>query len=315
MAVFTEISLDEAARLFERLKLGELRTLVGIASGIENTNYFADATQGQYVVTLFERLRRSELPYYLELTQHLARRGLPVPRPHADAQGELVHTLSGKPAAVTDRLPGAPQFEPQPSHCATLGTTLARLHIAAGDYAREQPNPCGLAFWEQNVPWLLPLLPDPTLALLQSELQFQRELAASAEYAALPRGAIHGDLFRDNVLFRAEQLSGLLDFYFAGSDTFVFDIAVCLNDWCSDTDGRLSPDRADALMSAYASVRALNAQEIQLTPALLRAAALRFWITRLCDLHRPRHASLLQPHDPAQFERILRQRLAEPWRP
>jgi len=347
MAVFTDVPFAEAAALLARLGAGALERLTGIASGIENTNYFADTSEQRLVITLFERLGRSELPFYLELMSHLAARGLPVPRPLA-AQGggrdereqqegekpasregderdaprspvnpvaELVHTLAGKPAAVTVRLPGAPQLQPGAAHCEAVGATLARLHLEGRDYARQQPSPRGLPFWSATVPWLAPLLPAASGALLTDELVFQQQLASSAAYAALPRGATHGDLFRDNVLFEGERLTGLLDFFFAGTDTFLFDIAVCLNDWCTTADGRLIEERAAGFVAAYAAVRRLDAEERALLPALLRAAALRFWITRLADVHRPRDASLLTPHDPAHFERILQRRVAEPWQP
>jgi homoserine kinase type II len=315
MAVFTEVSFSDAAALLASLGAGELQQLTGIAAGIENTNYFAETAQGRYVVTVFERLSRSELPFYLGLMLHLARRGLPVPRPLAADSGVLGHTLCGKPAAVTVRLPGATQLEPTAVQRERVAETLAALHQAGQDYPMQQPNPRGLAFWEESALWLAPLLSAGARALLDSELQFQLQLAASSAYASLPRGATHGDLFRDNVLFEADRLSGLLDFYFAATDTFLFDLAVCLNDWCAAADGRLLAERAAAFVSAYARVRRLSPLERELMPACLRAAALRFWITRLVDVHRPRDARLLRPHDPAQFQRILQRRVAEPWQP
>ena len=315
MAVFTRVAFPDAAALLSRLQAGELQNLTGIGSGIENTNYFAQTSEGQYVVTVFERLGRAELPFYLGLMQHLAQRGLPVPRPLAAHSGELTQTLCGKPAAVTVRLPGAPQLEPTSAQRERVAQTLAELHLAGRDYPVQQPNPRGLAFWQDNAPWLAPLLPDAERTLLACELHYQLQLAASAAYEALPRGATHGDLFRDNVLFDGERLSGLLDFYFAATDSFLFDIAVCLNDWCTAPDGSLLSERAAAFVSAYARVRRLSPLECELMPACLRAAALRFWITRLVDLHRPRDATLLRPHDPAQFQRILQRRVAEPWQP
>ena len=315
MAVFTQVPFAEAAALLSRLGAGELTALTGIASGIENTNYFADTTQARYVLTLFERLDRAELPFYLELMQHLARRGLPVPRPLAADSGELVHLLAGKPAAVTERLPGAPQLEPGAEQLEQVGSTLARLHLAGHDYPGAQPIPRGLPFWRDSAVWLAPLLPGPERTLLRDELAFQEALALSAPYRALPRGAIHADLFRDNVLFDGSRLSGLLDFYFAGTGSFVYDLAVCLNDWCTAADGGLLDAPARRLVRAYCAVRPLDPAERSTFPALLRAAALRFWITRLSDVHRPRDARLLRPHDPAQFQRILQRRIAEPWQP
>jgi homoserine kinase type II len=320
MAVYTEVSFDEAASLVARLGLGELTDLHGIRSGIENTNYFADTAGGHYVLTVFERLTHQQLPFYLQLMKHLAERGIPVPGPKADATGAILHTLQAKPAAVVDRLPGRHHLAPDAAHCASLGTMLARMHVAGADFAMQQPNLRGLAWWTETVPVVVPFLTSDQRALIESELAFQQQLAASAAHAALPRGAIHADLFRDNVMFDAapdgDVLTGLFDFYFAGIDAYAFDIAVCLNDWCIDLGtGRLVEARAAALVEAYAAVRTLTGGERRLLPALMRAAALRFWLSRLWDLHLPRDAALLTAHDPAHFERVLRERVAAPWHP
>jgi homoserine kinase type II len=320
VAVFTEVPLDVARAFVGRLGIGALTDLRGIRGGIENTNYFVTTDRGEWVLTLFERLTSDELPFYLHLMRHLARKGLPVPEPRADAGGEILHTLLGKPAALVDRMPGAHQLAPDQHHCEQVGDVLARLHLAALDYPRRQPNPRGLAWWEATVPLVLPFLDDASRELLSGELAFQRSLAASAAFASLPCGPIHADLFRDNVMFDGlpgrERLTGLLDFFFAGVDTFVFDLAVCLNDWCTDLDsGRGIDERAAALVTAYERVRPLAGAERRLLPAMLRAAALRFWLSRLDDLHRPRDARLLVPHDPVHFERVLRGRVATPWHP
>jgi homoserine kinase type II len=197
---------------------------------------------------------------------------------------------------------------------------LARMHLAGTDFAMRQPNLRGLDWWVQTVPVVRPFLTPAQRTLIESELAFQQQLATSPAFAALPRGAIHADLFRDNVMFESaptgDRLSGLFDFYFAATDTLGFDLAVCLNDWCIDLEsGRLDEVRATALVAAYAGVRPLGGAERRLLPALMRAAALRFWLSRLWDLHLPRDASLLTPHDPTHFERVLRERIATPWHP
>jgi homoserine kinase type II len=318
VAVYTEVSFAEAAALVGRLHIGELTALNGIQSGIENTNYFADTNQGRYVLTLFERLTSAELPYYLHLMQHLAARGIPVPGPKADAGGAILHTLLGKPAAVVDRLAGRHQLAPDAAHCASVGSVLARMHLAGADFAMHQPNLRGAAWWAETVPVVLPFLTPEQRELIETELAFALQAAASKACAALPRGAIHADLFRDNVMFdtgpAGDVLTGLFDFYFAGDDSFLFDIAVCLNDWCIDLEsGRLVEERASAFVAAYDAVRPLTGSELRLMPALMRAAALRFWISRLWDLHLPRDASLLVAHDPSHFERVLRERASAPW--
>ncbi len=321
MAVFTEVGVDEAAGLAHRLGLGALKSLKPITAGIENTNYFLSADRGEYVLTLFERLTFEQLPFYLHLMKHLARHGILVPEPQADDTGEILHALHDKPAAVVDRLRGGHALAPSAAHCEQVGAALARMHLAGRDYPRHQPNLRGLPWWDETVPLVLPFLTPEQHALITAELAFQHSVAASASDAALPRGAIHADLFRDNVMFEdgpdgAPRLSGFFDFYFAGVDRYAFDIAVCLNDWCVDLpSGRLLEDRATAFVMAYDAERRLTGDELRLMPALLRAAALRFWISRLWDYHLPREAHALVPHDPAHFERVLRERVAQPWHP
>ena len=250
--------------------------------------------------------------FYLYLMQHLAERRIAVPKPQANAAGEILFTLCGKPAAVVDKLRGASQLQPQPVHCAAVGDMLARMHLAGRSYERQQPNLRGLPWWNDTVPLVLPHLDSQAAALLQAELAYQNAVAASSDYAALPRGPIHADLFRDNVMFDGERLTGFFDFYFAGVDTFLFDLAVCLNDWCIDLpSGQHDSARADAMLAAYQAVRPLTDAERRLLPAMARAGALRFWISRLWDFYLPREASMLVPHDPTHFERVLRQRVAE----
>jgi homoserine kinase type II len=317
VAVFTEVSEDEAQALLRLLNLGELRALRGIQGGIENTNYFVtterEGATHEYVLTLFERLTFEQLPFYLYLMKHLAQHGIPVPDPAADKDGDVLHKVCGKPAAVVDRLAGHSELAPTPAHCAAVGDMLARMHLAARNYGRRQPNLRGLAWWNDTVPVVLPFLDEAQSALIRSELAYQNHVAATAAYAALPRGPIHADLFRDNVMFEDGRLTGFFDFYFAGVDTWLFDVAVCLNDWCIDlATGERHAERTNAFLEAYGRVRPLTAAERQLVPAMLRAGALRFWISRLWDFHLPREASMLQPHDPAHFERVLRQRVAQP---
>ena len=314
MAVFTEVPFDEAAALVARLSIGPLTALEGCAGGIENTNYFADTSQGRYVLTLFERLTAEQLPFYLHLMKHLAQRGIPVPGPQADESGEILHTLKGKPAAVVNRLRGRHHLAPDTAHCASVGDMLARMHLEGQDFPLHQPNLRGLAWWSETVPVVAPFLDTPQRELIAAELAFQQHAAHSATWAELPRGPVHADLFRDNVMFDGDELTGFFDFYFAGVDAFVFDVAVCLNDWCIDLEsGRLIDERATAFVAAYHRVRPLTGPELRTMPAMLRAAALRFWLSRLWDLHLPRDAAVLKPHDPAHFERVLRCRVGTPW--
>lgn len=321
MAVFTEVSHSEAGALVQALNLGELQALQGIQGGIENTNYFLTTERGEFVLTLFERLTFEQLPFYLHLMKHLARRGIPVPEPQSvpssatasNPDGEILHTVCGKPAAVVNRLRGKSELAPALAHCAAVGEMLALMHLAGRDYPRNQPNLRGIAWWNATVPVVLPHVDSAQAALLRSELAFQNHVAAGSAYAALPRGPIHADLFRDNVMFEDGSLTGFFDFYFAGVDSWLFDIAVCLNDWCVDlATGAHDAGRATAFLRAYSAARPLLAAERQLLPAMLRAGALRFWISRLWDFHLPREASMLNAHDPSRLERVLRQRISHP---
>ena len=311
MAVFTPVSREQLERWLEHYDLGRLQALEGIPSGIENSNFFVDTERGRFVLTLFERLSAEQLPFYLGLMHHLAARGIPCPDPVSDRQGGTLGSLNGKPAALVTRLRGRSDMSPGPTHSAQVGAMLARMHLAAADYDGAQPNLRGLAWWRETAPRVLPFLDASQAALLRDELAAQQAFAASPGYAALPESAVHADLFRDNVLFDGEQLGGVIDFYFAGRDTWLFDLAVTCNDWCvDDADGGLDQVRLSALLDAYRSVRTPSPQEREAWPMILRAAALRFWLSRLFDLHLPRPAEMVTPKDPAHFERILRSRRA-----
>ena len=312
MAVYTEVSFDEASHLLQDLGLGQLQQMQGCSGGIENTNYFVSSDRGEFVLTIFERLDFAQLPFYLGLMKHLATHGIPVPDPATDGAGRFLHSLRGKPAAVVNRLPGKNELAPTPAHCAAVGSMLARMHLAGRDFELEQPNLRALPWWNQTVPVVLPFLEPAQRQLLTSELAYQNHVQAQSLYAALPRGPIHADLFRDNVMFVGSPshpvLSGFFDFYFAGVDSWLFDIAVSMNDWCIDLATALQvAERSRSFLQAYHAVRPLGSAERQLLGAMQRAGALRFWLSRLWDLHLPRQATLLTAHDPGHFERVLRQ--------
>ena len=317
MAVFTAVSLDDLHQWIKQYPLGQAVGLEGISSGIDNSNFFLNTEHGphsgQYVLTIFENLRFDQLPFYVKLMAHLAERGIPVPAPVPNTDGELVVSLHGKPAIIVSRLQGSSQLDPQPVHCAEVGRMLARMHLAAQDFALHQPNLRGLDWWVETAPAVLPYLSDAEATLLRSEVAYQSEFAAGATYARLARGPVHADLFRNNVMFEGERLSGCFDFYFAGVDTWLYDVAVTVNDWCVDlATGVLDAARVRALLDAYHEVRPFTDDERAAWQPMLRAGALRFWLSRLYDLHLPRAAELLTPHDPTHFERILRERIACP---
>ena len=313
MAVYTEVSDEQAQALVNTLDLGTLTALQGISGGIENSNFFMttekDGVASTHVLTLFERLSHAQLPFYLELMRHLADKGVAVPAPVPNAEGAILHTVCGKPAAVVSKLAGKSQLAPTTVHCAALGETLANMHLAGQDYPSTQRNLRGLPWWNETVPAITPHLSDAQRALLAQELAFQNHCQAEALYQALPSGPVHADLFRDNAMFEGETLTGIFDFFFAGNDSLLFDLCVCLHDWCIDlATGVWEDGRVQALLQAYQAVRPLTAAERQMLNPMLRAAALRFWISRLWDFYLPREASMLTPHDPTHFERILTQR-------
>ena len=296
MSVYTSVGQEELAAWLQPLGLGELIGHAGIAAGMQNSNYFVTTTAGRFVLTLFEHIDPAPLDFYLALQYRLAHAGLPCPQPLTDDQGRRWRMLAGKPAALLTCLSGASVEEPNVGHLHAVGALLARLHLAAADMPDPLPNPCGAA-WRQRVgESLLPLLSAEERQLLADELAFQ----AAQDWSALPRGVIHADLFRDNVLWdEAGQLSGVLDFYFAGEDALLFDLAVVANDWCAD-EAALA-----ALVEGYVGVRPLVEAEKVAWPAMRRAAALRFWLLRLEVRHRPRQGEVVTIKNPDDFRRLL----------
>jgi homoserine kinase type II len=313
MSVYTKVTDAELADWLRQYSVGALVELKGIAAGIENTNYFVTTTRGRYVLTLFERLPARDLPFYLNLMAHLARHGVPCPLPIADRANRLLAQLCDKPAALVSRLPGLVVQQPSAMHCAAVGSVLADMHVAGQSYDGVLENPRGPKWWCATAPHVMPFLEEPHRHLLQSEIDFQ----AQHTFDDLPRGAIHADLFRDNVLFDGSRIGGVIDFYFAGIDTWLFDVAVTLNDWCVEADGAIDGERAAAFLRAYHATRNFSPQERVAWPAMLRAAALRFWLSRLYDFHLPRPGELVHAHDPEHFRRILERRIANesslPW--
>ena len=306
MSVYTSVTAAELDAWLANYSVGRLKTLEPIKAGIENTNYFVTTTQGRYVLTLFERLPALELPFYLDLMAHLARHGIPSPAPIADLSDHYLQTLKGKPAALVTRLPGRSIEHPGEAECAELGALLARMHLAGRSYGAYLENPRGAKGWRLAASDLLPRLGKEEGALLESELEFQ----AQHRFPELPRGPVHADLFRDNALFERGRICGVIDFYFAGVDCLLYDIAVCANDWCLDESLGLACARVAALFAAYEAVRPITSGERAAWPVMLRAAALRFWLSRLHDFHLPRPGMLVHAHDPAHFGRILECRRA-----
>ncbi len=311
MSVYTPVSEAELREWLRQYSVGALVACEPVAAGIENSNFFVTTTQGRFVLTLFERLPAEELPFYLDLMGHLARHGIPCPAPIADLGDRTLQRLNGKPAALVTRLPGRSLESPSTGHCAELGALLGRMHLAGRSFAAYLENPRGPKWWRLAAREVAPFLDAGKKALLEDELAFQ----AQHRLPDLPRGPVHADLFRDNALFEDGRISGVVDFYFAGVDCLLYDLAVCANDWCIDARRGLVKERVGALLSSYHAARPLSPLEQQAWPVMLRAASLRFWLSRLYDYHLPRPGMLVHAHDPEHFREILELRRsgAAPW--
>jgi homoserine kinase type II len=306
MSVYTRVERDELEAYLRNYRLGELEDFTGITAGIENTNYFVTTTRGQYVLTLFEALGAEELPYFLGLMAHLAEHNVPSAHPMPDKQGHYLRSLNGKPSALVVRLAGHSVEQPTAAQCAQLGQAVGHMHVVGQVFEGHRDNRRGPHWWQETARQVLPRLTDHEAGLLRAELDFQRQ----HRHDALPTGVIHADLFRDNVLFVGNQLTGIIDFYYACNDVLLYDVAVTVNDWCSLADGNLDPVRTDAFLQAYQTERRFDAVEQAAWPVMLRAGALRFWLSRLQDLHFPREGEITHIKDPGAFQRILESRIA-----
>ncbi|MGK2940640.1 MAG: homoserine kinase [Immundisolibacter sp.] len=308
MSVYTPVEPAEVATFLRDYAVGELLELKGIADGIENTNYFVTTSGGQFVLTLFERHTQVELDYFLELMVTLANHGLPCPRPIMADDGSHLRRLAQRPAALVERLPGHAISTSSVAQCAAVGEALGRIHRTSRHVHRRRTNERGPVWWQVTADALRGTLDADSMALIDSEIAAH----AAFDNGRLPRGVIHADLFRDNALFEGERLTGVIDFYAACNDILLYDVAICLNDWCVGADGDFDDTRGRAFLNAYAHGRPPVASEADALPLMLRAAALRFWLSRLYDFHFPRDGEITHIKDPAHFERILRKRIAAP---
>jgi len=301
MSVFTTVSPAAMATWLERYSLGSLVRLEGIASGVTNTNYKVVTTQGQYVLTLFETLQVSELPYYVNLMAHLAHHGIACAAPIANLRDEMIDELCGKPTIIVPWLDGAPIEQPTAAQCRALGAMLAHMHKAGATYTGRMSNPRGPTWWNAAAQQLYGFMEAQDATMLRDEVKLQ----GKHRFDHLPSGVIHADLFRDNVLMAQDHIGGFIDFYYACNDVLIYDLAITVNDWCALPDGDIDDDLAGALCEGYQAVRALNVDEKAAWLLMLRAAALRFWVSRLWDWHKPQSGELTYRKDPTVFQRIL----------
>ncbi|WP_157670972.1 homoserine kinase [Chitinibacter sp. GC72] len=305
MSVFTTVSREDLTPFLKRYSLGQLVEIKGIAAGVTNTNYFVTTTHGKYVLTLFETLRADELPYYVNLMVHLGQHGIAIAAPIANLNGDYVDELNGKPTLLVPCLPGAVTDSPNAVQCAQVGEMLAQMHLAAATYSGQMANPRGPQWWSATAHEMYPFMNEADAALLHAEVQLQSQHKFDQFQMNLPTGVIHADLFRDNALMNGDQVGGFIDFYYACNDILLYDLAITLNDWCVLENGDIDAERARAMLAGYQSVRPLTADEVADWPIMLRAAALRFWVSRLLDFYKPAAGEMTFAKDPGHFLRVI----------
>jgi homoserine kinase type II len=306
MAVYTDVAAEDLAVFLADYDTGELLSYKGIAEGVENSNFLVHTSRGYFILTLYERrVAEGDLPFFLALMEHLATRGITCPQPVKNRAGETLGRLAGRPAAMVTFLEGMWIRRPSAQHCAALGEALARLHLAGADFPMRRDNALSVAGWRQLYDACHHRANEVQRGLdglLVSELD-----ALEDEWPqGLPQGVIHADLFPDNVFFLGDRLSGLIDFYFACTDTLVYDVAICLNAWCFEPDHSYNVTKGRALLSSYAKTRPLSGAEWEKLPLLARGAALRFLLTRLVDWLNVPPGALVRPKDPIEYLRKLR---------
>ena len=306
MAVYTDVMAEELAAFLAGYDVGELLAYKGIAEGVENSNFLVHTSRGYFILTLYERrVAASDLPFFLALMEHLHARGITCPQPVKNRKGETLGRVAGRPAAIITFLDGMWIRRPSAGHCAALGEALAKLHVAGLEFGMRRANALSVAGWR-------PLYLSCRARANELHRDLEQSLAAELSHLEaawpreLPQGVIHADLFPDNVFFLGNRLSGLIDFYFACTDFLAYDVAVCLNAWCFETDHSYNVTKGRSLLQAYARVRPLTPSEQEMLPLLARGAALRFLLTRLVDWFDVPAGALVRPKDPLEYYRKLR---------
>ncbi len=306
MAVYTDVAAEDLAPFLANYDIGELLAYKGIAEGVENSNYLVHTSRGYYFLTLYERrVAERDLPFFLGLMEHLASRGINCPQPVKNKAGKTVGRLAGRPAAIVTFLDGMSIRRPSAAHCAGLGEALARLHLAGADFPMRRKNALSVAGWRQLYEGCRERI-DEVQRDLQAVVAAELEMLERDWPRDLPQGVIHADLFPDNVFFLGDKLSGLIDFYFACTDTLGYDVAICLNAWCFEPDHSYNVTKGRALLASYARTRPLSPLEWEKLPLLARGAALRFLLTRLVDWLDVPPGALVRPKDPLGYARKLR---------
>lgn len=313
MAVYTQVSAEALTAFLTGYDVGELVSAKGIAEGVENSNYLVDTTDGRFILTLYEkRVEAGDLPFFRALIDHLAARGNPVPRMLADRDGIWLHQLEGRPACLIEFLPGVSVSHPTPAQAHAAGAALGRMHESLTDFTRQRPNALGVAAWR-------PLLDRCGAALDRIAADLHRDLAGALDAVSalwpsdLPVGAIHADLFPDNVLMRGDAVAGLIDFYFACTDLRAYDLAVMHTAWAFDIEGGpLDPAVGQSLVAGYRTTFALTDAEHRALPFLAQGACIRFALTRAWDWLNTPPDALVTRKDPLAYMRRLHWYRANP---
>ncbi|MBW9068058.1 homoserine kinase [Agrobacterium pusense] len=306
MAVYTDITEDDLRNFLTQYDVGSLTSYKGIAEGVENSNFLLHTTKDPLILTLYEkRVEKSDLPFFLGLMQHLAAKGLSCPLPLPRKDGELLGELSGRPAALISFLEGMWLRKPEAKHCREVGKALAAMHLAGEGFEIKRPNALSVegwkVLWEKSEDRA-----DEVEKGLRDEIRPEIDYLAAHWPKDLPAGVIHADLFQDNVFFLGDELSGLIDFYFACNDLLAYDVSICLNAWCFEKDGAYNVTKGKALLEGYQSVRPLSEAELEALPLLARGSALRFFLTRLYDWLTTPEGALVVKKDPLEYLRKLR---------
>lgn len=306
MAVYTDVSDEQVAAFAALYGLGEVLSLKGIAEGVENSNYLMVTEAGQFILTLYEkRVNEADLPFFLGLMEHLAAKGVACPVPVKAPDGQSLHTLAGRPAAIITFLSGMWPKRIRPPHCAEVGTALAEMHIAGQDFPMVRPNDLSVDGWRPLLDACLDRADEVKPGLADALLRELDWIEANWP-SDLPAGVIHADLFPDNVFFQRDRLTGLIDFYFACTDAFAYDVAICLNAWCFEPDRAFNVTKARLLLSSYRLHRPFSMTELNALPLLARGSALRFLLTRLYDWLNTPPGALVKPKDPLEYWAKLR---------
>ena len=305
MSVYTNIEQSELEVFLTNYSLGALIGYQGINAGIENTNYFVTTENGEFVLTIFEEIGFDVLPFYLNLMAHLSDHGMPTAHPIADLENNYVRTLKNKPAAIVRRLDGKNELQPSRSHCAAVGHALAQMHTVGESFEGVLENPRSITWVEKTAERIHNQLSTDDQLILEQEVEYRKQNSPSG----LPKGVIHADLFRDNVMFKDHALTGIIDFYYACNDSWLYDLAITVNDWCSLASGELNMECYQALINAYQAERNFHPKEPEAWSYMLRAAALRFWLSRLQDKIFPKDGEITHIKDPEVFKNILLARI------